>query len=84
MVDLRFMTKIYISNKIYNVIERFTRYMLKTQEIINNIKTCILEFNKLTFGFTPKQKDKYLILWIQNLKKITGQIRKTAAKNVLK
>ena len=38
----------------------------------------------MTAGFTPKQKDRYLMLWVQNLKKMTGQIRITAAKNALK
>lgn len=61
-----------------------TRYMLKMQEVLNNIKTCFFKLNGLTFDFTPKQKEEYLILWVQNLKKITGQIQKTAAKNALK
>ena len=34
--------------------------------------------------FTPEQKDRYLNLWVQNFKKMTGQIRKTAAKDALK
>ena len=38
----------------------------------------------MTVGFTPKHKDRYLMLWVQNLKKMTGQIRKTAAKDALK
>ena len=34
--------------------------------------------------FAPEQKDRYLMLWVQNFKEMTGQIRKTAAKDVLK
>ena len=58
--------------------------MLKTREVLDDIKTCFFELDELTFGFTLEQKDKYLILWVQNLKKMTGQIRKTAAKDALK
>ena len=34
--------------------------------------------------FAPEQKDRYLMLWVQNFKEMTGQIRKTAAKDMLK
>ena len=61
-----------------------TRYMLETREVLDDIKTRFFELDELTFGFTPEQKDKYLMLWVQNLKKMTGQIRKTAAKDALK
>ena len=55
-----------------------TRHMLETREVLDDIKTRFFELDELTFGFTPEQKDKYLMLWVQNLKKMTGQIRKTA------
>ncbi len=40
--------------------------------MLNNIETRFFELDKLMAGFTPKQKDRYLILWVQNLKKMTG------------
>ena len=58
--------------------------MLETGEVLDGIKTRFFELDELTFGFTPAQKDKYFMLWVQNLKKMTGQIRKTAAKDALK
>lgn len=77
-------TKTYTSNEIYNVIGGPTRYILETREVLDDIKTRFFELDELTFGFTPEQKDKYLMLWVQNLKKMTGQIRKTGAKDALK
>ena len=77
-------TKTYTSNKIYNMIGGPTRHMLETREVLDDIKTRSFELDELTFGFTPEQKDKYLMLWVQNLKKMMGQIRKTAAKDALK
>ena len=59
-------------------------HMLETREALDDIMTRFFELDELTFGFTPAQKDKYLMLWVQNLKKMTGQIRKTAAKDALK
>lgn len=56
-------TKIYTSNKIYNLIRGATKYILEMQEILNDIKTYFLKLNVLTFGFTPDQKDESLILW---------------------
>ena len=66
------------------MIERPARHMLETGEVLDGIKTRFFELDELTFGFTPAQKDKYLMLWVQNPKKMTGQIRKTAAKDDLK
>ena len=60
------------------------RHMLGTRKVLDDIKTCFFELDGLTFDFTLEQKDKYLMLWVQNLKKMTGQIRKTAAKDALK
>ncbi len=60
------------------------RHMLETCEVLNDISTWFFELDEMTAGFTPKQKDQYLIFWVQNLKKMTGQIRKTAVKNALK
>lgn len=37
-----------------------TRYILETQEVLDDIKTRFFELNELTLGFTPEQKDKYL------------------------
>ena len=76
-------TKTYASNEIYSVIGGPARHMLETREVLDDIKTRFFELDELTFGFTP-QKDKYLMLWVQNWKKMTGQIRKTAAKDALK
>lgn len=67
--------KIFISNEIYIMIKGPTKDMLKMLEILDNINTCLFELNKLTFGS---------ILWVQNLKKMTRQIRKTMAKDALK
>lgn len=64
------------------MIEQFTRYILKIREVLNNIKTRFFELDKLTFGFTLEQKDKYLMLWVQNSKKMTGQIWKTADEGI--
>ena len=58
--------------------------MLETREVLDDIKTRFFELDELTTGFTPEQRDQYLMLWVQNLKIITGQIRKTAAKDALK
>ncbi len=55
-----------------------------TCEVLDDIKTWFFELDELTADFTPEQKDQYLMLWVQNLKKMTGQIRKTAAKDALK
>ena len=77
-------TKTYTSNEIYNVIGGPARHMLETREVFDDIKTRFFELDEITFGFTPAQKDKYLMLWVQNLKKMAGQIRKTAAKDALK
>ena len=52
--------------------------------MLDDIKTRFSELEELTLGFTPGQKDRYLMLWVPNLKKMTGQIRKTAAKDALK
>lgn len=54
--------------------------MLETREVLDDIKARFFELDELTLGFTPEQKDRYLMLWVQNPKKITGQIRRTAAK----
>ena len=77
-------TKTYTSNEIYNVIRGPARHMLETSEVLDDIKNRFFELDELTFGFTPAQKDKYLMLWVQNPKKMTAQIRKTAAKDDLK
>lgn len=58
--------------------------MLETREVLDDIKTRFFELDELTVGFTPKKKDQYLMLQVQNLKKMTRQIRKTVAKDVLK
>lgn len=58
--------------------------MLEIWEALDNIKTCFFKPDELIFGFTSKQKDKYLLLLIQNLKKMMEQIWKTATKNILK
>ena len=42
--------------------------MLETREVLDDIKTRFFELDELTLGFTPEQKDKYLMLWVQNLK----------------
>ena len=77
-------TKTYTSNEIYSVIGGPARHMLENREVLDDIKTRFFELNKLTFGFTLAQKDKYLMLWVQNPKKMTGKIQKTAAKDALK
>lgn len=59
-------------------------HMLETLEVLDDIKTRFFELDELTVGFTPEQKDRYPMLWLQNLKKMTAQIRKTAAKDALK
>ena len=58
--------------------------MLRTCKVLDDIKTRFFELDGLTFDFTLKQKDKYLILWIQNLKKIIRQIQKNHGKKCLK
>lgn len=72
--------------EIHSAIGELAKQMLEIHEILDNIKIRFFELDKdkLTFGFIPKQKDWYLILWVQNLKKMIGQIRKTVAKDVLK
>lgn len=66
------------------MIERPIRHIIEMQKVLNNIKTYFFKLDELTFGFTSEQKDKYLMLQIQNLKKITKEITKTAAKKDLK
>ena len=58
--------------------------MLETREVLDDIKIRFFELDELTLGFTPEQKDQHLILWVQNSKTMTAQIRKTAAKDALK
>lgn len=66
--------KTYISNKIYKVIKKPVKYMLKTWKILDNIKIYFFELNKLTFSFIFAKKDKYLILKVQNVKKMIKKI----------
>ena len=77
-------TKTYAIKEIHSAIGGPAKHMLETREVLDDIKTRFFELDELTLGFTPEQKDRYLILWVQNLKKMTGQIRKTAAKDALK
>ena len=77
-------TKTYAIKEIHSVIGGPAKHMLKIREVLDDIKTRVFELDKLTLGFTPEQKDRYLMLWVQNLKKMTRQIRKTAAKDALK
>lgn len=42
------------------MIGELTRYMVETCEVLDNIKTCFFELDKLTLGFTIEQKDRYL------------------------
>lgn len=58
--------------------------MLETCKVLDDINTRFFELDVMKTSFTPKQKDQYLILWVQNLKKMTEQIRKTIAKDALK
>ena len=62
--------KNYAIKEVHSVIGAPVRHMLETREVLD--------------GFTPEQRDQYLILWIRNLKIMMGQIRKTAAKDALK
>ena len=77
-------TKTYVIKEIYSAIGGPAKHMLETREVLDEIKTRLIELDELTLGFTPEQKDRYLMLSVQNLKKMTGQIRKTAAKDALK
>lgn len=77
-------TKSYAIKEIHGVIGGPAKHMLETREVLDDIKTRFFELDELTLDFTPEQKDRYLMLWVQNLKKMTGQIRKTAAKDALK
>lgn len=77
-------TKTYDIKDVYNVIGGPARHILETREVLDDIITRSFELDELTVGFTPEQKDRSLMLWEQNLKKITGQIRKTAATDALK
>ena len=70
--------------EIHSAISGPAKHMLETRKVLDDIKTQFFELDELTLGFTPEQKHQYLILWVQNLKKMTGQIRKTAAKDALK
>ena len=83
IVGLKFTTKTYDIKDVYRVIGGPARHTLETREVLDDIKTRFFELDELTVGFT-EQKDRYLILWVQNLKKMTGQIRKTAAMDALK
>lgn len=56
-------TKTYKSNEIYNVIRDPTRNMLEMREVLDHIETRFFDLNEPTFGFTPEQKDKYLMSW---------------------
>ena len=77
-------TKTYTFNEIYSVIGGPAKHMLETRKVLDDIETRFFELDELTFGFTSAQKDKYLMLWVQNLKRMMGQIQKTAAKDALK
>lgn len=77
-------TKTYAIKEVHSIIGGPARHMLETCEVLDDIKTRFFELDELTAGFTPEQKDRYVMLWVQNLKKMTGQIRKTAAKDALK
>lgn len=76
--------KAYTIKEVQSVIGGPVKHMLETLEVLDDIKTRFFELDELTAGFIPEQKDQYLMLWVQNLKKMTGQIRKTAAKDTLK
>ena len=86
IVGLKFtkLIKTYTKKKVHSVIGGPARRMLEAREVLDDIETRVFKLDELTVGFTPDQKDPYLILWIQNLKKMTGQIRKTAANDALK
>ena len=77
-------TKSYAIKEIHGIIGGPAKHMLETREVLDDIKTWFFELDELTLDFTPEQKDRYLMLWVQNLKKMTGRIRKTAAKDALK
>lgn len=58
--------------------------MLGLREVLDDTKIWFFfELDELTLGFTPEQKYRYL-MWVRNSKKITGQIKNTAAKDALK
>lgn len=77
-------TKTYTSNEIYTVIGGPTRHMLEMREVLDDIKTRFFELDELTFGFTPEQKDKYLMLWGTKLEKDDGADPKNRGKGCLK
>lgn len=50
-------TKTYVIKEIYNAIGGPEKNILKTLEILDNIKTRFFKLNKLTFSFIFEQKD---------------------------
>ena len=55
-------TKTYAIKEIHSVIGGPAKHMLKIREVLDDIKTRVFELDKLTLGFTPEQKDRYLML----------------------
>lgn len=55
-------TKTYAIKEIHCVIGGPARHMLETSEVLDDIKTRFVELDEMTAGFTPKQKDRYLML----------------------
>ena len=57
-------TKTCAIKEINSAIGEPAKHMLETHEVLDDIKTRFFELDELILGFTPEQKDRYLMLWV--------------------
>ena len=56
-------TKTNAIKEIHSVIGGPARHILETREVLDDIETRFFELDEMTAGFTPEQKDRYLIFF---------------------
>ena len=68
-------TKTYAIKEIHSIIGGPARHILETREVLDDIKTRFFELDELTVSFTPEEKDRYLMLWVQSLKRAKDALK---------